>query len=149
MAQGHRFLLEVNLDASHVSNFNPAYQVKVVAYPKQGDAYERIVNFSRAGQGSALFSFIEAPGALQLAIWPEAVSTSDQQSLRTISVDVPASSWQANSEVKLPGITISDYFWNWWLHLTRNFGVDRGPACASGCPAFGSPITVYDADTMC
>jgi hypothetical protein len=148
MSSGHRFLLELALDASQVSNFNPAYQVKVVAYPKQGEAYERVVNFSRTGQGSALFSFSEAPGALKLAIWPEAVSTADQESLRTISVDVPATSWQTTSQIRLPDIAITDYFWNWWLHLTRNFGVDHQRACASGCPTFGSPITVYDADSM-
>jgi hypothetical protein len=148
MPSGQRFLLELALDASQVSKFNPAYQVKVVAYPKQGEAFERIVNFSRTGQGSALFSFSEAPGALKLAIWPEAVSTSDQESLRTISVDVPASSWQASSAIKLPEIAITDYFWNWWLHLTRNFCVDCEPVCASGCPVFGSPITIYDADCM-
>ena len=148
LASGNRFLLELALDASQVSNFNAAYQVKVVAYPKQGEAYERIVNFSSAGRGSALVSVSEAPGALKLAVWPEAVSQSDQDNLRTISFDVPASSWQTSSEVKLPGIAISDYFWDWWLHLTRNFGVEREPVCASGCPALSSPITVYDVDTM-
>jgi hypothetical protein len=148
MPSSPRFLLELTLDASQVSNFNPAYQVRVVAYPKQGEAYERIVNFSRTGQGSALFSFSEAPGALQLAIWPEAVSTADQRSLRTISVDVPASSWQTASEIKLPDIAITDYFWNWWLHLTRNFSVRPQPVSASGCPAFGSPISVYNGDGM-
>jgi hypothetical protein len=146
MPSGQRFLLELALDASQVSNFNPAYQVKVVAYPKQGEAYERIVNFSRTGQGSALFSFNEAPGALKLAIWPEAVSASDQNSLRTISIDVPVSSWHTSTAIKLPEVAITDYFWNWWLHLTRNFSVDRQPVCASGCPVFGSPISVYDRD---
>ncbi|MGO9880986.1 MAG: hypothetical protein ACLPSM_16775 [Acidimicrobiales bacterium] len=148
MAPAHKFLLEVPLDASQVSSFNPAYQVKVVAYPIYGVAHERIVNFSPSGQGSALFTFTEAPGSLKLAIWPEAVSTAGLRNLQTISVDVPASSWLKVSAIRLPEITISDYYWNWWLHLTRKFTADRQPIHVDGFPVFGTRIAVYDGDGM-
>jgi hypothetical protein len=146
MTNGHRFLLELTLDASHVSNFNPAYQVRVVAHPKHGETYERTVNFSRTGKGSALFSFSEAPGALTLAIRSEAATTSEVKNPKTIYVDAPASSWGTASEIKLHDVPLSDYYWNRWLHLTRNFGADRQSACAAGRPAFGSAITVYNGE---
>jgi hypothetical protein len=146
MAPGHKFQLEVSLDASQVANFDPGQQVKVVAYLRHGEPHERIVNFSLAGRGSALFSFNEAPGSLKLAIWPGAVSTSGLESVQTISVDVPSSSWQSDSAIKLPEIPISDYYWNWWLHLTQKFSVDRPPAYAEGYPVFCPSITVYDGD---
>ncbi|MGO9337208.1 MAG: hypothetical protein ACLPY1_06840 [Terracidiphilus sp.] len=148
MDSGQRFQLEVPLDASQVSSFNPAYQVKVVAYPIYGEPHERIVNFSPAGHGSALFTFSEAPGSLKLAIWPEGVSTAGLSNLQTISIDLPASSWLKVSDIRLPEVTISDYYWNWWLHLTRKFRVDRQPIHVDGFPVFGTKIAVYDADGM-
>ena len=146
MANGDRFLLEVPLDASQVLNFHPAFQVKVVAYPIYGEAHERIVNFSVTGRGSALFNFSQAPGSLKLAIWPETVSTAGLRNVQTISVDVPASSWLKAWEIKLPEVVITDYYWNWWLHLTRKFTVDRRPICGDGIPVFATRIAVYDAD---
>ena len=121
-SDSHEFLLEVPLDASKVSDFKPDRPVKVVVVSKQGEAQDQVVNLNESGKGTASFRFAEAPGSLQVLLGPETASAADLQNLQTISVAVPASSWRAAREVKLPDVAISSYYW-WWWHWCRSFKI--------------------------
>jgi len=145
-SDSHEFLLEVPLDASKVSDFKPERPVKVVAVNKRGEAQERLVNLNEAGKGTASFSFTEAPGSLQILMGPETASASDLQRLQTISVAVPASSWRAAREVKLPDVAISAYYWWWWWHWCQNFKITGRVLCANGSPVVGATVCAIDVD---
>jgi len=144
MAASKEFLLEVPVDASQVADLKPNHPVKVVVYPRQGAAQERVVKLNADGQATASFSFSEAPGSTKVALGPDTASAADLKNMQTISVDVPASSWQKASQVKLPPIAISPYYWRWWLHWCRSFKVTGRLVCADGSPVVGATVSVYD-----
>jgi hypothetical protein len=146
MATDKEFLLEVPVDASQVSDFKPNHPIKVVAYPKQGEAQERVISLNADGQGTASFSFSQAPGSINVALGPETASAADLKNLQTISVNVPASSWLTASAVKLPAVAISSYYWRWWLHWCRSFKVTGRLVCADGSPVVGATVSAYDVD---
>ena len=123
MAEGKEFVLEVPVDASQVSEFKPNQPVKVVAYTRQGETQESVLNFNAEGKATASFIFSAAPGPVKVALGPETVSAEELTNLQTISVDVPASSWAKARQVKLPSVVISSYYWRWWLHWCRSFKV--------------------------
>ena len=146
MAEGKEFLLEVPVDASQVSDFKPNHPVKVVAYPRQGNAQERVVNLSAEGKATASFKFSGAPGPVKVALGPETASIADLTNLQTISVDVSAASWDKASQVKLPVVVISSYYWRWWLHWCRSFKVTGRLICADGSPVIGATVSAFDVD---
>src|SRR5580693_3003087 len=113
MADGKEFVLEVPVDASQVSDFKPNHPVKVVAYARRGEAQQCVVNLNAEGKATASFKFSAAPGPVKIALGPESVSAGELTNLQTISVDVPASSWDKASQVKLPSVVISSYYWRW------------------------------------
>jgi len=146
-SESHEFTLEVPLDASKVSDFRPDRPVKVVVINKRGEAQDRLVNLDEAGKGTASFSFSEAPGSLQILMGPETASAADLQRLQTISVAVPASSWRARREVRLPDVAISSYYWWWWWwHWCRNFKITGRVLCANGSPVVGATVCAFDVD---
>jgi hypothetical protein len=146
MYDSKRFALEVPVDASKVSDLKPNQAVKVVAYPRQGAAHERIVRLNDEGQGSASFSFEEAPVSVSVALGPETASAADLKNLQTITVNVPASSWNEAGEVKLPPVAISSYSWRWWLEWCRSFKVTGRLLCADGSPVVGATVSAFDVD---
>ncbi len=145
-SDSHEFTLEVPLDASKVSDFRPDRPVKVVVVNKRGETQDRLVNLDEAGKGTASFSFSDAPGSLQVLMGPETASAADLQRLQTISVGVPASSWRAGREVRLPDVAISSYYWWWWWHWCRNFKVTGRVLCANGSPVVGATVCAIDVD---
>jgi hypothetical protein len=145
-SDSHEFLLEVPLDASKVSDFKPDRPVKVVVVSKQGETQDQLVNLNESGKGTASFRFAEAPGSLQVLMGPETASAADLQNLQTISVAVPASSWRAAREVKLPDVAISSYYWWWWWHWCRNFKISGRVLCANGSPVVGATVCAIDVD---
>jgi hypothetical protein len=146
MAASKEFLLEVPVDASQISDLKPNHPVKVVAYPRQGAAQERVVKLNADGQATASFSFSEAPGATTVALGPDTATAADLKNLQTISVNVPASSWLNATSVKVSTIAISPYYWRWWLHWCRSFKVTGRLVCADGSPVVGATVSVYDVD---
>jgi hypothetical protein len=146
MAEGKEFVLEVPVDASQVSEFKPNQPVKVVAYTRQGETQESVLNFNAEGKATASFIFSAAPGPVKVALGPETVSAEELTNLQTISVDVPASSWAKARQVKLPSVVISSYYWRWWLHWCRSFKVTGRLICADGSPVIGATVTAYDVD---
>jgi hypothetical protein len=110
MAEGKEFLLEVPVGASQVSEFKPNHPVKVVAYTRQGKTQESVLNFNAEGKATASFKFSAAPGPVKIALGPETVSAGELTNLQTISVDVPAASWDKARQVKLPSVAISSYY---------------------------------------
>lgn len=146
MAEGREFVLEVPVDASQVSEFKPNHPVKVVAYSKQGDTQESVLNFNVEGKATASFKFGAAPGPVKIALGPETVSAQELSHLQTISVDVPASSWDKARQVKLPSVVISSYYWRWWLHWCRSFKVTGRLICVDGSPVIGAKVSAYDVD---
>jgi hypothetical protein len=145
-SDSHEFLLEVPLDASKVSDFKPDRPVKVVVVSKRGEAQHQLVNLNESGKGTASFRFAEAPGSLQVLMGPETASAADLQNLQTISVAVPASSWRATREVKLPDVAISSYYWWWWWHWCRSFKISGRVLCANGSPVVGATVCAIDVD---
>jgi hypothetical protein len=146
MAEGKEFVLEVPVDASQVSEFKPNHPVKVVAYPRQGATQESVLNFNAEGKATASFIFSAAPGPVMVALGPETVSAQELANLQTISVDVPASSWDKARQVKLPSVVISSYYWRWWLHWCRSFKVTGRLICVDGSPVIGATVSAYDVD---
>ena len=146
MAEGKQYILEVPVDASQVSEFRPNHPVKVVAYTGQGQVHERVISLNAEGKGTASFEFSAAPGAVKIALGPESVSAAELKNLQTISVDVPAGSWQKARQVKMPAVLISAYYWRWWLHWCRSFKVTGRLVCADGSPVVGATVTAYDVD---
>jgi hypothetical protein len=146
MAEGKEFVLEVPVDASQVSEFKPNQPVKVVAYTRQGETQESVLNFNAEGNATASFIFSAAPGPVKIALGPETVSAEELTNLQTISVDVPASAWAKARQVKLPSVVISSYYWRWWLHWCRSFKVTGRLICADGSPVIGATVTAYDVD---
>jgi hypothetical protein len=146
MAEGNEFVLEVPVDASQVSEFKPNQPVKVVAYTRQGETQESVLNFNAEGKATASFIFSAAPGPVKIALGPETVSAGELTNLQTISVDVPASSWAKARQVKLPSVVISSYYWRWWLHWCRSFKVTGRLICVDGSPVIGATVSAYDVD---
>jgi hypothetical protein len=140
----HQYLLEVPLDASQVAELNLDHPVKVVAYTRQGEVHERIVDLSSDGKGHASFNFREAPGSVRVYLGPEKAAAAELKNFQTLSVNVPASSWRAGSRVELPAIRISPYYWRWWLHWCRGFKVTGRLQCANGSPVVGATVTAID-----
>ena len=146
MAEDKEFLLEVPVDASQVSEYKAGDPVKVVAYNRQGEAHERVIELNEEGKGVASFSFREAPGSLQVVLGPKSATAAELKNIQTITVDVPASSFRAASEVRLTPVLISPYYWRWWLHWCRTFKVTGRLLCANGSPVIGATVTAYDVD---
>ena len=146
MTKDKEFLLEIPIDASQVEDFKPNHPVKVVAYTRQGQAHERVVNLNADGKATAAFAFDGAPGSLKVAVGPETASASDLKNMQTIHVDVPASSWRNASEVRLPVVPISAYYWRWWLRWCRRFKVTGRLLCADGSPVVGATVSAFDVD---
>jgi hypothetical protein len=146
MAEGKEFVLEVPVDASQVSEFKSNQPVKVVAYTRQGETQESVLNFNAEGKATALFIFSAAPGPVKIALGPETVSAGELANLQTLSVDVPASSWNKARQVKLPSVVISSYYWRWWLHWCRSFKVTGRLICVDGSPVIGATVSAYDVD---
>jgi hypothetical protein len=140
------FLLEVPVDASQVADLKPNQAVKVVAYPRQGKTLERLASLNADGSGVVSFRFDEAPGAVKVALGPETASATDLKNLQTINVTVPAAAWRETSEVRLPVVSISPYYWRWWLHWCRNFKVTGRILCADGSPVVGATVSAFDVD---
>src|SRR5271154_2257634 len=145
-SQSHELILEVPLDASHVSDFKPDRPIKVIALSKRREPQERLVNLDEAGKGTASFRFDEAPGSVQILLGPESASSADLQHMQTISVSVPASSWRAAREVRLPDVVISSYYYWWWWRWCRNFKITGRVLCANGSPVAGATICAFDVD---
>ena len=146
MSTGKEYQLEVPVDASQVSDFKPNHPVRVVAYTRQGEAHERVVNLNAEGKGTASFSFSEAPGALKVALGPETASAADLKNMQTITVDVPASYWHGSAELRLPVVPISAYYWRWWLRWCRHFKVTGRLLCADGSPVVGATVSAFDVE---
>ena len=146
MAEGKEFVLEVPVDATQVSEFKPDQRVKVVAYTRQGEAQESVLNFNAEGKATASFIFSAAPGPVKIALGPGTVSAGELTNLQTISVEVPASSWAKARQLKLPSVVISSYYWRWWLHWCRSFKVTGRLICVDGSPVIGATVSAYDVD---
>jgi hypothetical protein len=146
MAEGKEFVLEVPVDASQVSEFKPDHPVKVVAYTRQGETQESVLNLSAEGKATASFIFSAAPGPVKIALGPETVTARELTNLQTISVDVPASSWDKARQVKLPPVVISSYYWRWWLDWCRSLKVTGRLICVDGSPVIGATVSAYDVD---
>jgi hypothetical protein len=145
MAENKGFRLEVPLDASQVKHLKPERPVKVIAYGK-GVTREAIAKLDAEGKGTVAFTFDEPPGTLNVAVGPENASAQDLKNLQTISVNVPASRWNAGNALKLNPVVISSYYWNWWWRWCQTFKVTGRVLCADGSPVAGATVCAFDVD---
>ncbi len=141
-----RFRLGIPLDASGIKDFKPDRGVKVVAFDAKGRSYEDVVRLDAKGKGTANLAFEENPGSLRVVVGPDDASAEQMQGLQTISVDVAGRLWQGKSELTVSAITISAYYWFWWLRWCRHFRITGRVLCANGLPVPGAQVCAYDVD---
>ncbi len=146
MHEGNGFKLEVPLDASQVRDFKPDRPVKVIAYGSKGKTQEETVSLNEEGRGTASFYFPERPGLLSVALGPANASAEDLKHLQTISLNVPASFWQNQAEVRLQPVAISSYYYWWWWRWCQNYTLTGRVLCADGSPVIGANVCAFDVD---
>jgi hypothetical protein len=143
----NRFVLRVPLDASRVPDFSPDGAVRVLAWSKQGGSQQRVVRFSPSGHATASFEFESAPEeSLRVAVGPENATAFELQRLQTIAVTVPAAVWSGGSEVTVPAVQISTWYWWWWQHWRQSFRVTGRVVNARGVPMIGATVSAFDTD---
>ena len=140
------FKLVVPLDASRIKDFKPERPVKVIARRRDGKTEEQTVNFTKDGKGNATFTFAEQPGRLRVVVGPGDASAEELLGLQTIGLDLSARQWEDRSELTLPPIRISDYYWHWWLRWCRTFTIRGKVVCPDGSPVPGATVCAYDVD---
>ena len=137
------YKLTIPLDASAVAGRKPEHAVKVAVQDRQGKIHSQNVQFDTSGHATAAFTFPENPGTVRVIVGPENASDEELLGLQTISL---TTRWQAERELALPPITISDYYWRWWLIWCRTFTVHGRVLCADGSPVPGAVVCAYDVD---
>ena len=140
------FRLVVPLDASGVEDFRPEQAIKVAARDRKGTVSAQTVRLDASGRGTAAFAFPERPGSLRVAIGPETASDEELFALQTITLNVPARSWEVAREVTLPPVRIPSFYWHWWPRWCRTFTVRGRVHCPDGSPVPGARVCAYDVD---
>ena len=110
-----RYRLEIPLDASGVKDFHAGKAVKILAFDRQGRAYETTVRFDAGGSATATLHFQEAPGDLRLAAGPPNAPQGKLAGFQTLCVAVSAGDWGASRSVRLPPVVVSGRYLWWWL----------------------------------
>jgi hypothetical protein len=146
MTSGSKFVLRVPLDASQVADFTPSRPVKVLAWNKKGHNQQCLATLNSQGKGAASFDFELPPESLCVALGPENAAPADLQHLQTISVNVPASTRNAATEVALPAIQISSYHWWWWQHWRQTYRITGRVIGPRGLPVIGASVSAFDVD---
>jgi hypothetical protein len=145
----NRFVLHVPLDASRVPDFTPGVAVRVLAWSKQGTSQQRLVRFGSSRKSAATFEFEDRPQeSLRVALGPETATPFELQRLQTISAAVPVSSWISATEVTLPPMQISQWYWWWWQHWKQNFRITGRVVNASDVPIIGASVSAFDIDAL-
>jgi hypothetical protein len=140
------FRIVVPLDASGIKSFNPDRKVKVAAYSSSGAAVgSTVASFDAKGQGEAVLSLDQRPGAVRIVLGPENASDADLQHLQTLSVNVSRSQLGEGDTIRLNPILIPPYYWDWWLWWCREFTITGRLVCADGSPVPGAQVCAYDA----
>lgn len=143
---GNRYTLEVPLDASQIADFKPEQEVKVAVYTGDKVLGSTTTKLSGAGQGKATVYLNELGGAMRAVVGPANASDEELVGLQTIRVDVPGRRLREKGDLLLPKITISPYYWYWWLRWCRNFTIRGVVLCPNGDPVPGATVCAYDVD---
>lgn len=147
MPHESKFLLRVPLDASRVQGFSRETPVKVLAWSGQGATHQQNVRFDALGKGVATFTFEERPQeTLRVAVGPENATPFELRRLQTLSISVPAASWDATQEATVPPIQISAYYAWWWQHWKQNFRIVGQVISSHGVPITGAAVSAFDID---
>lgn len=142
--KGTEYTLEVPLDASEVSDFEPGRPLRVVAEASDGAVFSEVVELDKAGRGSAKLGF-DRPVSARVAIGPAEASDDEVLALQTINVDVSARRFTDNT-VTLPVVKVSPYYWHFWWRFCRTFTIRGRILCPDGSPVPGAKICAYDVD---
>ena len=140
------FKLEIPIDASGIEGFKPEQGVRVAAKSYDGSINEQKIKLDAKGKGKATITFAETPGTLQVVIGPETASAEELFGMQTIGFNLPARRWEESLELILPPITISAYYWYWWLRWCRTFTIRGRVVCPNGNPVPGAKVCASDVD---
>lgn len=140
------FLLEVPLDASGIEGFKPEQTVKVLVQDRKATFGSQVVKFDAKGQARASFTFPENPGALRVIVGPEDASDEELTGLQTLQRNIPTRQWLDKTQLRLPPIRISPFYWHWWLRWCQIFTVRGHVICPDGRPVPGAQVCAYDID---
>jgi hypothetical protein len=146
MNAAKQFLLRVPIDVSQVADFTPGRRISVLAWNREGFQKQQLVAFEQKGTVTVTFELDRTPGSLQIALGPRDATAFELRHLQTASAALPASAWDAASEVELPAIVVTAWDWWWWQNWRQTFYVTGRVVDSYGYPIAGAAVSAFDVD---
>lgn len=140
------YTLVVPVDASGIQDRDAGALLKVAARGNDGKVVSEKLKLGKEGKGEASLTLRELPKSLRVAIGPVDASDEELLALQTITLDVTGRQWAGKPQLKLPPVSISPYYWYWWLRWCRTFTIRGVLRCPDGRPVPGAKVCAYDVD---